>query len=60
MNAFRSLLVLMMVSIIAYTLIADMNHEWNLFTLFFGDMVAMTWSAQFNLDFTCFLVLSEL
>ncbi len=60
MNAFRSLLVLMIVSIVIYTLIASVNHGWNLFPLFFGDMVAMTWSGQFNLDFTCFLVLSGL
>ena len=60
MNAFRALLVLMAVSIVAYTLITGVNHGWNLFPLFLGDMVAMTWSGQFNLDFTCFLILSGL
>lgn len=60
MNAFRSLLVLMIVSIIAYTLIAGVNQGWNLFSLFFGDIAAMTWSGQFNLDFTYFLVLTGL
>lgn len=60
MNAFRSLLVLMMVSIVVYTLITITNYGWNLFPSYLGDMVAMTWSGQFNLDFTCFLVLSGL
>ena len=26
--------------------------------IFFGDMAAMTWPGQFNLDFMCFLILS--
>ncbi|MEM7769251.1 MAG: hypothetical protein AAF327_01920 [Cyanobacteria bacterium P01_A01_bin.37] len=50
----------MIISIVAYTLIAGVNHGWNLFPSFFGDLAAMTWSGQFNLDFTCFLVLSGL
>ena len=60
MNAFRSLLVLMTVSIVAYTLTAGVNHGWNLLPVFFGDMLAITWPGQFNLDFTCFLILSGL
>ena len=60
MNAFRTLLVLMMISLVAYTLTAGVNHGWNLFPLFFGEIAAMTWSGQFNLDFTYFLVLSGL
>ncbi|MEO0348983.1 MAG: hypothetical protein AAF282_02920 [Cyanobacteria bacterium P01_A01_bin.15] len=60
MNTFRSVLVLMTVSIVAYTLITGVNHGWNLFPLFFGEIAAMTWSGQFNLDFTCFLALSGL
>jgi hypothetical protein len=31
-----------------------------LFEIFFGDIKAMTWSGQFNLDFTCYLILSGL
>ena len=37
-------------------MIAD--HGLNLFTVFFGDMAAMTWPGQFNLDFFGFLLLS--
>jgi len=28
--------------------------------IFFGDILAMTWPGQFNVDFSCFLVLSGL
>lgn len=60
MNTFRALLLFMTVSIVTYTLITVVNHGWNLFPLFFGDMVTMTWSGQFNVDFICFLILSGL
>ncbi|MEM6451793.1 MAG: hypothetical protein AAF703_15935 [Cyanobacteria bacterium P01_D01_bin.105] len=60
MNVFRFLLGLITVSIIAYTLLTIVNHGWNLFLIFFSDLVAMTWPGQFNFDFTCFLVLSGL
>ena len=58
MNAFRTLLVFMFVGIVAYTLIAGINHGWNLFPLFFEEIAAITWPGQFNFDFTCFLLLS--
>jgi hypothetical protein len=35
-----------------------MNHGWNLLPVFFGDMKAMTWPGQFNLDFMTFLILT--
>lgn len=60
MNRLRFLLGLMTVGIVAYTLVTGVNYGWNLFPSFFGDMVAMTWSGQFNLDFTCFLLLTGL
>ena len=43
-----------------YSLIVMANHGWNLFPAFFGDMAAMGWPGQFNLDFTGFLILSAL
>lgn len=36
------------------------NHGWNLFPVFFGDIAAMTWAGQFNADFLGFLLLSGL
>jgi hypothetical protein len=60
MNAFRILLVVFFACILSYTVIVGINHGWNLFPVFFGDMAAMTWAGQFNLDFMSFLALSGL
>lgn len=60
MTAFRALLALMFAVLIGYTLVVGMNHGWNLLPVFFGDIAAMTWPGQFNLDFMGFLILSGL
>jgi hypothetical protein len=60
MSAFRVLLAIMIIGILGYTGIVGVNHGWNLFPVFFGDLVAMNWPGQFNFDFTCFLTLSGL
>lgn len=54
----RVLLVLILVVLTAYTAIVISDHGWNLLAVFFGDMRAMTWPGQFNLDFMGFLILS--
>lgn len=61
MFAFRLFLVACIIVIGAYTAVTITNH--GLLTLlptFFGDMAAMGWPGQFNLDFFCFLLLSGL
>ncbi|MFO7715139.1 hypothetical protein [Desulfosarcina sp.] len=60
MGAFQILLGILTTGIIGYTGIVIFNHGWNLLPIFFGDMAAMTWPGQFNLDFMCFLILSGL
>ena len=60
MNYFRLLLTAMVVVIMVYTVAVGIRQGWNLFPIFFGEMSALTWSGQFNTDFTCFLVLSGL
>ena len=60
MKAFRVLLVLMILGVAGYTTVVVINHGWILFSVFFGDMAALTWPGQFNSDFTCFLFLSGL
>ena len=60
MTAFRILLVIMIADLLSYTGVVGINHGWNLFPVFFGDMAAMTWAGQFNLDFMGFLTLSGL
>jgi hypothetical protein len=57
---FRILLVSMISCVLGYTGIVGVNHGWNLFPVFFGDIAAMNWPGQFNLDFTCLLTFSGL
>jgi hypothetical protein len=56
----RTVLVIHPAVLTAYTLITIQNHGMNLLPVFFGDMAAMAWPGQFNLDFLGFLILSAL
>ena len=60
MLAFRTLLVLMIGVVLVYTGVVGTTHGWRLLPVFFGDIAAMTWPGQFNLDFGCMLVFSGL
>lgn len=60
MNAFRALLVVLWLIIAGYTAIVIWNHGIGLLEVFFGDMAAMGWPGQFNLDFMSLLTLSGL
>lgn len=44
--------------IVIYTIFVVKNHGLGLLPIFFGDIRAMTWPGQFNLDFLSFLILS--
>ncbi len=58
MNAFRILLLVILLTIGIYTVPVAIEHGINLFPYFFGDIAKMGWPGQFNLDFLGFLVLS--
>lgn len=58
MGAFRMLLLGLIIAMVGYTGVVISTHGWNLLPIFFGDIAAMTWPGQFNLDFLGFLVLS--
>lgn len=60
MAAFRLGLVAFWAVLLIYTGIVISNHGMGLFPIFFGDIAAMTWPGQFNLDFMGFLLLSGL
>ncbi len=60
MGAFRIYLVVMFLAISGYTAVVAAEHGLGLIPVFFGDMAAMGWPGQFNLDFMCFLSLSAL
>lgn len=54
----RIVLVAFLVVLTVYTAVVISNHGWNLLAVFFGDMRAVNWAGQFNLDFMGFLLLS--
>lgn len=60
MNAFRVFLAIVFATIAGYTGVVVAHHGWGLFSVFFGDMAKLGWAGQFNLDFTCMLLLSGL
>lgn len=59
MNGFRALLVIILVTVSAYTMPVIAEHGLLvLLPTFFSDMAKMGWPGQFNLDFLGFLTLS--
>ena len=60
MTLFRLLLRLIFTAITLYTGVVVANHGLNLLPVFFGDMAALAWPGQFNLDFMCMRALSGL
>jgi len=60
MKAFRLFLVVAFVTELVYTIIAGINHGWNLFPIIIDSIGSLTWLGQFNLDFAFFLALAGL
>ena len=60
MKLFRLFLIVCLIANIGYTAVTISNHGLGLLPVFFGDMAAMGWPGQFNLDFFTFLLLSGL
>jgi len=59
-TAFRVLLIAVFAILAGYTGVVITNHGMGLINIFFGDMAAMGWPGQFNLDFMFMLTLSAL
>lgn len=60
MAIFRSYIIAVFLIVSAYTGIVVFDYGINLFPHFFGDMMALTWAGQFNLDFMFMLSFSAL
>ena len=58
MTLFRIFLVTIIAAVGVYTAIVIAHHGMGLYPIFFGDIAAMSWPGQFNLDFLCFLIMS--
>lgn len=59
-NAFKFLLVAMALLVLVYTGLAMQKEGTDLFSVFFANIKALGWNGQFNLDFSCYLLLSGL
>jgi hypothetical protein len=60
MIAFRGLLLVIFLALLAYTAVVAGDHGLNLLPIFFADIARMEWQGQFNLDFLFMLTLSGL
>ena len=60
MALFRLFLLACLIAITVYTGVTIAHHGMNLMPVLMGDIAAMAWPGQFNVDFTCFLALSAL
>lgn len=60
MTVFRGFLIVIWIALAVYTGMVISKYGINLFPDFFGDMSALTWPGQFNLDFMGFLALSAI
>lgn len=60
MRALSILLFAMFIAIVAYTVAVTAEYGPDLVTPFSRELLGLTWSGQFNLDFLSYLVLSGL
>lgn len=58
MPLFRVFLAALLLALTAYTAVVIAHEGWNFFPTAFGDVFAMTWQKQFNIDFMGYLLLS--
>lgn len=60
MTGLRTFLAGICLTILLYTLPVVANHGMDLLPVFFGDIAAMGWPGQFNVDFSSFLLMTML
>lgn len=56
----KTILVIQILLLLIATAAAVRQQGWNLFSIFIENIKAMNWNGQFNLDFSCYLMLSGL
>lgn len=54
----KSLLIIQTIALVVYTGLAVNNEGWTLFQVITANIAAFNWNGQFNLDFSCYLMLS--
>ena len=58
MTSFRLLVVALFALLLVYTGITVSNEGWNFYPVYFADVAGFSWRGQFDVDFSCFLILS--
>ena len=58
MALFRTLLVVLLATLTAYTAVVVSRHGMDFLPIFYGDIAKFGWPGQFNVDFSGFLILS--
>ncbi len=58
MSALRTILIFFFIIIASYTTIVMFGYGLTLFPIFINDILSLTWSGQFNVDFSLYLLLS--
>lgn len=59
-TALKSLLLMQTLITFAYTIYVAQHSGWDLFSIFTTNIISFGWNGQFNLDFSCYLLLSGL
>jgi hypothetical protein len=59
-NALKILLIAQTIALLIYTIYIVQKEGLTLFQVFTNDIISITWAGQFNLDFTCYLIISGL
>lgn len=60
MNILKIILIVLLLPIWSYSIYVGVVYGLDIFGLFFGEIQALTWQEQFNLDFMTYLILSAL
>ncbi len=56
----KTLLITLSSTVLIYTIFTFQSEGANLLQVFFSNITALNWNGQFNLDFSCYLLLSGL
>lgn len=54
------LLILQSLALFIYTFYVGVNEGWNFMEVAVANVISWNWNGQFNLDFSCYLILSGL
>lgn len=59
-NLFKTLLVFQSIMLLVYTFFTFKTEGADIFSIFIINIKSLTWNGQFNLDFSCYLLLSAI